>query len=135
MSRYDDKYVPTHNIGYPKGPNPTPPPPPVRPNTPIYSSYTQQFIQYGPVLKGTISDAPIGHPNYGKPFHVTEYNPANESYMIHRQGPITDDSYYSPSPSSNYGSSYGSSYGSYSTTPTVHQGGYVTGVSSYGYSG
>ena len=31
-----------------------------------------------------MSDAPYGQPNYGKPFHVIEYNPANNSYMMHR---------------------------------------------------
>ena len=58
-------------------------------NQPVYSSYTGELIGYGPTGRGVISDAPIGHPNYGKDFHVVEYNEVNGSYMAH----------YCPSPS------------------------------------
>lgn len=51
--------------------------------TPVYSTYTGNLIGYGPIPKGVISDAPPGHPNHGKPFHVVEYNPANQTFMVH----------------------------------------------------
>jgi hypothetical protein len=52
-------------------------------DTPIFSSYTGNFIGNGPIGWGVRNDAPQGHSNYGKPFHVIEYNPANNSYMAH----------------------------------------------------
>jgi hypothetical protein len=39
---------------------------------PIYSTYTGNLVGYGTISKGTMSDAPEGHPNHGKPFHVVE---------------------------------------------------------------
>ncbi|AYV82148.1 MAG: hypothetical protein Homavirus11_4 [Homavirus sp.] len=106
-------YLPLKNIGEPNGVSPTPPPPPITPTTPIYSSYTQQFVQFGQILKGTISDDLPGGKNHNKPFHVVEYNPANESYMVHRQTPLFNPHKFS--------------------STTVHPSGYVTGAGSYGY--
>lgn len=52
-------------------------------NTPVYSSYTGNLIGHGPIPYGVKTDAPIGHPNHGKPFHVIEFNPVNKTYMAH----------------------------------------------------
>jgi hypothetical protein len=54
--------------------------------TPIHSSYTSKLIGYGPMLNNIINDAPPGHPNYGKTYHVIERNPVNDSYMAHGFG-------------------------------------------------
>jgi len=32
-------------------------------------------------MGGTVCDAPFGHKDYGKIYHVIEYNEANGSYM------------------------------------------------------
>ncbi len=55
-------------------------------DTPIYSSYTSEFVGYGHVPKGTPGDAPYGHPNYGKNFHVIQHVASERIYMIHRMG-------------------------------------------------
>lgn len=75
------KHVPVYSINVPNGgiqQSVT-----VNNNTPIYSSYTGNLIGYGGIQIGTPNDAPSGHPNYGKSFHVIEYNPANNSFMGH----------------------------------------------------
>jgi len=76
------KNVPMFNINVPGGglqkPITT-----IAPGTPIHSSYTGELIGHGGVQRGTISDAPPGNKNYGKPYHVVEYNPCNDSYMAH----------------------------------------------------
>jgi hypothetical protein len=41
-------------------------------NTPVYSSYTGNLVSNGPIKVGTLSDAPVGHKNFGTPFHVIE---------------------------------------------------------------
>lgn len=74
--------VPVFNLNVPGGGSQKPPPV-IQSNTPIYSSYTGNFITYGPLQKGVMTDAPMGNPNYGKPFHVVEYNPCNDTYMAH----------------------------------------------------
>jgi len=74
--------IPVFNLNVPGG---GPQQPIVIPsNAPVYSSYTGNQVGTGAIPKGTISDAPQGNPNYGKPFHVVEYNPANKTYMMHR---------------------------------------------------
>lgn len=54
-------------------------------NEPTYSSYTGNLIGYGNIPRGTTCDAPEGHANFGKDFHVVEYNEANNSYMAHQR--------------------------------------------------
>ena len=51
---------------------------------PVYSTYSGVLVGHGPIPYGMPGDAPAYHPNYGKDFHVVEYNPANGSYMAHR---------------------------------------------------
>ncbi len=75
------KYIPSYNINIPNGGEQKSVI--VGPSDSIYSSYSGDFISHGPLLKGTPNDAPHSHPNYGKPFHVIEYNPCNNSYMAH----------------------------------------------------
>ena len=145
-------YLPAFDINTPYGGDQIPAPP-ITKETVIYSSYTGKPVAVGGVKWGTPGDAPKSHPNYGKDFHVVEYNPVNSSYMVHRtSAPPAKPSNVvvrapsSGSSSSSYGSSgssgphalgssnYGGySYGSYPSGVTVHQGGYVTGVTSYGY--
>ena len=50
---------------------------------PVYSTYTGNFIGYGPIPKGTMSDTPIWHKNHGKPFHVIDVNPTTNDHMMH----------------------------------------------------
>ena len=52
-------------------------------DAPVYSSYTGEKVGNGPLAKGTICDAPPSHPNHGKPFHVIEHNPVNNTWMAH----------------------------------------------------
>lgn len=78
-------YVPVFNLNVPGG-GLQGPPMSISQSTPVYSSYTGDLIGNGPIAKGTPNDAPIGHKNYGKPFHVVEYNPANDTYMAHYRG-------------------------------------------------
>lgn len=78
------KQLPVYDINYPGGG-------PQRPVTisdssPVYSTYSGNLIGYGPLTTGVKCDAPIGHPNYGKDYHVVEYNPANNTYMAHFAG-------------------------------------------------
>lgn len=53
-------------------------------STPIFSSYTGNFVGYGPIPFGTISDAPYGDKNYNNPFHVIVHNPVNNTFMVHQ---------------------------------------------------
>lgn len=79
-----NNYVPVYNINIPGG---GPQLPIVIPSdAPVYSSYTGNLVGYGPQQKFVKCDAPQGHPNYGKNFHVIEYNPANDSFMEHGFG-------------------------------------------------
>jgi hypothetical protein len=75
------KTVPVHNLNVPNGgpQNPIT----IPSNAPVHSSYTGNLLGYGPQPTGVKCDAPRGHPNYGKDFHVIEYNPANNSWMEH----------------------------------------------------
>ena len=50
---------------------------------PIFSSYTSKQVWTGPMPFGIPSDAPVGHPFHGVNFHVVEYVPANNSFMVH----------------------------------------------------
>ena len=52
-------------------------------STPVYSTYTGELVGYGPIAKGTICDAPVGHFKYGQPYHVIELTPTNNAYMAH----------------------------------------------------
>lgn len=95
--------IPVFNLNVPGGGNQAPVK--ILSDTPVYSSYTGEKISTGPIAKGTICDAPKSSPNYGKPFHVVEYNPANNTFMAHRQQPINISSF-----GSNYGGGGGMSY-------------------------
>ena len=53
-------------------------------NAPVHSSYTGNLVGYGQQSFGTPCDAPKGHANYGKKFHVIVNNPTNKSWMMHR---------------------------------------------------
>jgi len=83
MSSMNGNYVPVYNLNIPGG-GLQGPPMVISPITPVYSSYTGNLVGYGPLEKGTPNDAPKGHPNYNKSFHVVEFNPVNQSYMAHR---------------------------------------------------
>jgi hypothetical protein len=74
-------YIPVHDLNAPHG-GPQQPAS-VGNNQPVYSSYTGNLVGYGPIPKGTQSDAPPGNPNHAKPYHVIVLNPANQSYMSH----------------------------------------------------
>lgn len=52
-------------------------------NAPVHSSYTGNLVGYGPQSFGTHCDAPRGHANFGKKYHVIINNPANGSWMMH----------------------------------------------------
>lgn len=76
------RYVPVYNLNIPGG-GPQGPPMFVPSDSAVYSSYTGGLVGYGGVPHGTMNDAPPSHPNFGNPFHVVEFNPANGSYMAH----------------------------------------------------
>jgi hypothetical protein len=77
--------IPVYNINVPYGGMQQPAF--VSADTPVFSSYTGNLIGHGMINHGMRNDAPIGHGNYGKSFHVIEYNPANNSYMAHGYQP------------------------------------------------
>jgi|SaaInlStandDraft_6_1057023.scaffolds.fasta_scaffold248250_2 hypothetical protein len=81
MSR--SRNVPAYNINVPNGGLQQPVI--ITPDTPIYSSYTGEYICNGPLAHGVQCDAPVGNARYGMNFHVVEYNPANNTYMAHNR--------------------------------------------------
>lgn len=86
MSNRKYNTVPTFNINVPNG-GMQGPRIVIPQNQPVFSSYTGKFVTNGPVPYGVQCDAPIGNPNYGKNFHVVEFNPVNRSFMAHRITP------------------------------------------------
>lgn len=52
--------------------------------TPVYSEYTGNIVGYGQIPCGMMSDAPEGHRNHGKKFHVININGAGE-HRLHRE--------------------------------------------------
>lgn len=63
-------------------------PPPIQPDTPIYSAYTNELIQRGPIQRNSIiTDAPPTHNRHGKPFHVVQYIQSNNTYYAHGNRP------------------------------------------------
>lgn len=81
-TNYSSTYIPVHRMATPGSGIPAPVS--VTQSTPIYSSYTGEFIQYGPILCGSvINDAPESHFNYDKPYRVINYNPINDTFMAH----------------------------------------------------
>lgn len=78
--------VPVFNLNVPNG-GPQGPPLQVPPDQQVYSSYTGNLVGVGPIPYGTPTDAPPGHPHHGTNFHVIEFSPSNESWMIHRTPP------------------------------------------------
>jgi len=66
----------------PPNSGPQPPSMIVPNNAPVYSAYTTTLIGYGPISFGTISDAPSGHPNYGKPFHCIQQIPGIPPFFM-----------------------------------------------------
>lgn len=81
QSNTRQRYVPVVSSNVPNGG--IPPQITVKPDTPIYSTYTSKLVGYGPVPVGTMSDAPPGHKNHGSDFHVIVYTPATDAFMIH----------------------------------------------------
>ena len=79
-----NKNIPSFNVNVPGG-GIQQPAPPLTPTTTIYSTYTGKPVGVGGIPWGTPNDAPPGHHNYNKNFHVIEYNPCNNSYMAHGQ--------------------------------------------------
>lgn len=79
---YVKKCIPVYDINKPFG-GIQKPAPPLKKNTVIYSTYTGKPVRQGGIPYGTVTDAPPGHPNYKKDFHVIEYVEAYESYMAH----------------------------------------------------
>lgn len=75
-------YIPVHSINVPGG-GIQQPPPQITHTTKIYSSYTGNFVQYGPILRNTRCDAQPWQKNYGKNYHVIQYNEANGQFMVH----------------------------------------------------
>jgi len=75
--------VPVYRLNVPGG-GAQGPPIIIAGTTPVYSSYTGHLVGYGPLTYGTPNDAPKGHPNHGKNFHVIEYNESNGTHMAHR---------------------------------------------------
>lgn len=75
------KFLPIYNINIPNGGAQVQMT--VSADDKIYSSYTGEHVWTGPMPNNIKTDAPITHPNYGKTFHVIEYNPANGSHMVH----------------------------------------------------
>lgn len=75
------KKLPVYTINVPNGGTQRPVNIPT--NAPIYSSYTGNLVGHGSQYCGTLCDAPKGHANHGKNFHVVVNNPANGSWMIH----------------------------------------------------
>lgn len=80
---YGQGNVPVYPLGYPgSGPQQ---PITLRPDQPIYSSYTGKQVGIGGMPHGVICDAPLGNPKYGKPYHVIEVDRHGDA-MIHGQG-------------------------------------------------
>lgn len=64
MSR--DRAIPIFTPGSPGVPSVRVDPHSAVPN---YSVYDGSLLGAGPIAKGTMSNAPVGHPNHGKPYH------------------------------------------------------------------
>lgn len=82
MSKKNNKLDLAFNLNRPGG-GPQGPPIKINDDDPIYSSYTGDLICYGGIPRGTITDAPKGDANYGKPFHAIERNPIDGSLMAY----------------------------------------------------
>ena len=67
------KTLPVFNIGMPG-------------DASVYSSYSRELVGYGPMPYGMPNDALPWQNNYGKDFHVIEYNPCNDTFMMHGLG-------------------------------------------------
>lgn len=52
-------------------------------NAVIYSSYSNQVIGIGGILKGTPCDAKPEHHTKNKVFHVIEYSTTDKKYYAH----------------------------------------------------
>lgn len=71
------------NLGKPGTPGmPSPAPSPSQ-TTPVYSSYTQKLIGYGPIPFGTPNDAPSSSKQFGGNFRVVEWCPIINIYRAH----------------------------------------------------
>lgn len=81
------KHVPVYTTGAPGVPStPVIPVPQVE----SYSAYTGERIGSGGVPWGTMSDAPMSHPNYGRPYHggiQIVGQGGRPVYMMHRSSP------------------------------------------------
>ncbi len=99
------KKIPVYNLNVPNGGPQMPITIPS--NASIYSTYTGEYVGKGYINTNTICDAPESHKNYGKPYHVVEYNPANDSYMAHG---ISNNGTFNQSSSYGYGFGNGWTY-------------------------
>jgi hypothetical protein len=76
----DPKHLPVWDAGEPNRPQV----PVVLPeNAPVYSVYSGNIVGYGPRPFGVPCDAPKGHPNYGKNFHVIQKH-SDGNFVMHR---------------------------------------------------
>lgn len=55
----------------------------VTPNTAVFSAYTGERINFGPIPYNTPNDAPVGHPRHGKNYVAIQYTPGNDAFMAH----------------------------------------------------
>ena len=75
------KHIPIYDLNIPNGGAQRPLS--IEPDTPVYSSYTGNFVGRGPIPFGVVCDAPLGHPKYGHNYHAIVYNASNNIYMTH----------------------------------------------------
>ena len=77
------KYIPVYHGG--KKGKLQPKPPKITKDTPIISVYSGKEIGKGNIPYGTPTDATQNQPNYGKNFHVINYNYADKTFYAHGQ--------------------------------------------------
>lgn len=82
MYSQGSRFIPAYRLNVPGG-GPQGPPMIIGPDTPVFSSFTSNHIQNGPMTWNVPNDAPPGDKHYQKNFHVVEYNECNDSFMAH----------------------------------------------------
>lgn len=75
-------FIPAHSLGVPGG-NCQSHSMMISSNTPVYSSYTGNFIQNGPLGRNVPNDAPPGDINYGKNWSNTVFNECNNTCIAY----------------------------------------------------
>lgn len=79
-------HIPYHTLGGPGVPSAKVVP---SSNAKMVSAYSGHQVASGPVPWGTMSDAPVGHPNHGKAYHGGIQHPSDPNmFMIHRLQPF-----------------------------------------------